>query len=502
MAELYLAEELMCSICLEPFKEPVTTPCGHNFCSSCLDETWVVQGPSYRCPQCRAEYRVRPQLQKNTVLCAVVEQFLQAEQARTPADDWTPPARSAASSSDTQVACDHCLKEMAVKTCLVCMASFCQEHLRPHIDSPYFQDHPLQPPVRDLLRRKCPQHNRLRELFCPEHSECICHMCLVEHKTCSPKLLSQASADLENKLRHKLSVMHSHINGATKALDEVKSKQQSVQDSIKRKMEQLRQEYVEIRAVVDAAEASSWRKLKEEENRVYGKLDTIYKVLLKKKNEMQSLKAEVELILVKGDEFEFLENKLRHKLSVMHSHINGATKALDEVKSKQQSVQDSMKRKMEQLRQEYVEIKAVVDAAEASSWRKLKEEENRVYGKLDTIYKVLLKKRNEMQSLKAEAELILIKGDEFEFLEKAAKLQEESTKPVFIPKIELDHDLIKGIYQGAVDLKRELKLSLKQVQEKKTQEHSGSDTPLTANTQFWELVPLCARQVPHHFYPL
>lgn len=58
--------------------------------------------------------------------------------------------------------------------------------------------------------------------------------------------------------------------------------------------------------------------------------------------------------------------------------------------------------------------------------------------------------------------------------QKAAKLQGESTKPVFIPKIELDHDLIKGIYQGAVDLKRELKLSLKQVQEKKTQEHSGS----------------------------
>lgn len=76
-----------------------------------------------------------------------------------------------------------------------------------------------------------------------------------------------------------------------------------------------------------------------------------------------------------------------------------------------------MKRKMEQLRQEYVEIRAVVDAAEASSWRKLKEEENRVYGKLDTIYKVLLKKRNEMQSLKAEVELILVKGDEFEFLE-------------------------------------------------------------------------------------
>ncbi|XP_052050222.1 E3 ubiquitin/ISG15 ligase TRIM25 [Apodemus sylvaticus] len=365
MAELFpLAEELSCSICLEPFKEPVTTPCGHNFCRSCLDETWIVQGPPYRCPQCRTVYQLCPKLHKNTVLCAVVEQFLQAEQARTPVDDWTPPARSAASSAATQVACDHCLKEIAVKTCLVCMASFCQEHLRPHIDSPAFQDHPLQPPVRDLLRRKCSQHNRLRELFCPEHGECICHICLVEHKTCSPTLLSQASTDLEMKLRH--------------------------------------------------------------------------------------------------------------KLTIMYSHINGATKALEDVRSKQKSVQDSMKRKMEQLRQEYVEIKAIIDSAETSSTRKLKEEEKRVCGKLDTIYQVLLKKRSEMQNLKAEVELILAKGDEFEFLEKAAKLQGESTKPVFIPKIDLDHDLIKGTYQGALDLKGELKVSLKQIQEKKAEEYHGS----------------------------
>lgn len=76
-----------------------------------------------------------------------------------------------------------------------------------------------------------------------------------------------------------------------------------------------------------------------------------------------------------------------------------------------------MKRKMLQLRQEYLEMKAVIDAAETSSTHKLKEEEKRVYGKLDTIYQVLLKKKNEMQNLKAEVELILAKGDEFEFLE-------------------------------------------------------------------------------------
>ncbi|XP_012521159.1 PREDICTED: E3 ubiquitin/ISG15 ligase TRIM25 [Propithecus coquereli] len=366
MAELCpLAEELSCSICLEPFKEPVTTPCGHNFCGSCLSETWAVQGAPYLCPHCRAVYQTRPQLHKNTVLCAVVEQFLQAELAReAPADGWTPPARAAAPSPGAWVACDHCLKEAAVKTCLVCMASFCQEHLRPHLDSPAFQDHPLQPPVGDLLRRKCPQHNRLREFFCREHSECICHICLVEHKACSPVPLSQASADLETKLRHKITVMYSQINGASRALEDVRARQQDVRATINKKVEQLRQEYMEMKALIEASEATQTRKMKEEEKRVNGKFDAIYQALLKRKGEIQKLKEELELGLTKGDEFEFLE--------------------------------------------------------------------------------------------------------------KASKLQGISTKPVYVTKVELNHELMKGVQQSTIDLKNELKRCLRQLQERKHEEHTGS----------------------------
>ncbi|XP_037665210.1 E3 ubiquitin/ISG15 ligase TRIM25 [Choloepus didactylus] len=369
MAELVpLADELSCSICLEPFKVPVTTPCGHNFCASCLDETWSVQGAPFRCPQCRAVYRTRPQLQKNTVLCAVVEQFLQVELAREAVPDGgTPPARLVERSPPSPVACDHCLKAAATKTCLVCMASFCEEHLRPHLDSPVFRDHPLQPPIRDLLRRKCPQHNRLRDFFCPEHGECICHICLVEHKGCSPAPLSQASADLETKLKNKLSTMCSQINGASRALDDVRARQQDVREAANRKLEQLRHEYVEMKAVIDASEANSSRKIKEEEKRVSSKFDGIYQVLLKKKSEIQSLKEEIELALAKGDEFDFLE--------------------------------------------------------------------------------------------------------------KASKLQEISTKSVYIPKVELNHELIKSIYQDTLDLKNELKGHIRKSQEKKPEEFTIPGDP-------------------------
>uniref|UniRef100_A0A8C5G0R3 Uncharacterized protein n=1 Tax=Gouania willdenowi TaxID=441366 RepID=A0A8C5G0R3_GOUWI len=41
----------LCSICLEVFTDPVTTPCGHNFCESCISKHWDTS-VDYKCPIC------------------------------------------------------------------------------------------------------------------------------------------------------------------------------------------------------------------------------------------------------------------------------------------------------------------------------------------------------------------------------------------------------------------------------------------------------------------
>ncbi|KFR17448.1 Tripartite motif-containing protein 65, partial [Opisthocomus hoazin] len=38
-----LEEKLVCSICLELFRVPVTLPCGHNFCKHCISNHWHKQ---------------------------------------------------------------------------------------------------------------------------------------------------------------------------------------------------------------------------------------------------------------------------------------------------------------------------------------------------------------------------------------------------------------------------------------------------------------------------
>ncbi|NXU45180.1 TRI65 protein, partial [Drymodes brunneopygia] len=72
-----LEEKLVCSICLELFRVPVTLPCGHNFCKRCISDHWDKQkqatDASYTCPDCRRIFERCPELEKNVTLYSVVE---------------------------------------------------------------------------------------------------------------------------------------------------------------------------------------------------------------------------------------------------------------------------------------------------------------------------------------------------------------------------------------------------------------------------------------------
>ncbi|KAJ1183720.1 hypothetical protein NDU88_000534 [Pleurodeles waltl] len=60
-----LQDEATCSICLEYFTDPVTIDCGHNFCRSCITQSWGGRDGDSPCPQCRgiSGRRLRPNRQ-------------------------------------------------------------------------------------------------------------------------------------------------------------------------------------------------------------------------------------------------------------------------------------------------------------------------------------------------------------------------------------------------------------------------------------------------------
>ncbi|CAM5158626.1 unnamed protein product [Eretmochelys imbricata] len=67
-----LQDEATCPVCLEYFKDPVITNCGHNFCRACIAQHWEGTDTATSCPQCRDTVQQR-NLRPNRQLANVVE---------------------------------------------------------------------------------------------------------------------------------------------------------------------------------------------------------------------------------------------------------------------------------------------------------------------------------------------------------------------------------------------------------------------------------------------
>ncbi|KAM6403467.1 E3 ubiquitin/ISG15 ligase TRIM25 [Rhynochetos jubatus] len=305
-----LEEELTCSICLCLFSSPVTVPCGHNFCASCLELSWAGLSGNFSCPQCRATFAGRPQLQKNTVLCRVVEQlqgYTGAGAEEEAAAGGCGAEAAGCGEEAAPVYCDSCQQAPAVQTCLTCTASFCPEHLRPHQDSPAFRDHQLCPPLRDLQQRKCPRHNKLFEFFCSQHGSCICSLCLLGHKLCHTSPLQMAKTNAESVLKKRLMELHNRSERAAQAMKTVKTNQSQIAETASRKKDLIRNEFSEIKALIEERENQTLKTIADEEKRVCNKFDYIYGVLGSKKNEIQSLRDQIEMALTESDDILFLK---------------------------------------------------------------------------------------------------------------------------------------------------------------------------------------------------
>uniref|UniRef100_A0A672PEG5 RING-type domain-containing protein n=1 Tax=Sinocyclocheilus grahami TaxID=75366 RepID=A0A672PEG5_SINGR len=87
MAEAILGDhdQYSCSICLELLRDPVTIPCGHSYCMSCINECWNTndQKGKYRCPQCRHTFNSKPPLNRSTVLAEIMEKLRSTESAQS-----------------------------------------------------------------------------------------------------------------------------------------------------------------------------------------------------------------------------------------------------------------------------------------------------------------------------------------------------------------------------------------------------------------------------------
>uniref|UniRef100_A0A8C1LWY3 E3 ubiquitin-protein ligase Midline-1 n=1 Tax=Cyprinus carpio TaxID=7962 RepID=A0A8C1LWY3_CYPCA len=210
-----LESELTCPICLELFEDPLLLPCAHSLCFNCAHRILVSHCPSFdesskpysafQCPTCRYVITLDQQgldgLKRNVTLQNIIDRFQKAslsgpnspsETRRCSRDPFPSVAVDdgrVMSSPCEPVQCQFCEQDPpqeAVKTCVTCEVSYCQECLRAtHPNKKPFTGHRLTEPVPDSRLRglACPEHGEEKvNMYCVTDEQLICSLCkLVGH---------------------------------------------------------------------------------------------------------------------------------------------------------------------------------------------------------------------------------------------------------------------------------------------------------------------------------
>ncbi|KAM9322266.1 E3 ubiquitin/ISG15 ligase TRIM25-like [Pholidichthys leucotaenia] len=171
-ASAVIAEEtLRCSICLTVFTKPVSIPCGHNFCFKCITDYWDNLDGLFKCPVCIQKFDCKPMLRVNVVIAEMVETLNKSvlEKSSGPVEQ----------EGNGNMFCGVCTgtNVPAVKSCLVCLKSYCQIHLEPHQRIPAMKRHKLIDPVNNLENRTCKDHSEVLVLFCRTDQMFVCESC-------------------------------------------------------------------------------------------------------------------------------------------------------------------------------------------------------------------------------------------------------------------------------------------------------------------------------------
>ncbi|XP_062850540.1 tripartite motif-containing protein 16-like [Trichomycterus rosablanca] len=245
-------DEFSCPICLDTLKDPVTTSCGHSFCMVCINNCWDQAGDkrTYSCPQCRQTFTPRPVVSKNIILAEILEKLKMRE------------SQVSLPTGPEDVECDFCTgrKYKAVKSCLVCLASYCETHLQPHYESSAFKKHKLVKASRRLQEQICSQHDKLLEVYCCTDQQCICMLCTMDdhkgHDTISAaaertekqKQLLKIQRKFQEKIQNRekelyelINAVESHKHSAQTAVKNIERICTKLMNSIRRRCSEVKE---------------------------------------------------------------------------------------------------------------------------------------------------------------------------------------------------------------------------------------------------------------------
>ncbi|XP_049453534.1 tripartite motif-containing protein 16-like [Epinephelus fuscoguttatus] len=339
-------ETFSCSICLDLLKDPVTIPCGHSYCMNCIKTHWDGEDGKkiYSCPQCRQSFTPRPVLVKNTMLAVLVEELKKTGLQFAPADHCYAGAED--------VACDVCTgrKLKALKSCLVCLVSFCEKHLQPHYESSAFEKHKLVEPSKKLQENICSRHDEVMKIFCRTDQQCICYLCSMdEHKGHDTVSAAAERTERQRELEVSRQNIQQGIQDREKDVKLLQQEVEAISRSADKAVEDSEKIFTELIRLMEERRSDVKQKVRWQQETEVSRVKELQEKLEQEITELKRKDAELEQLSHTEDRNQFLHNypslsalsESTHSSSINIrplSYFEDVTAAVSEVRDKLQDV--------------------------------------------------------------------------------------------------------------------------------------------------------------------
>ncbi|KAI4904996.1 hypothetical protein NFI96_023499, partial [Prochilodus magdalenae] len=338
-------DQFVCPVCLDLLKDPVTTPCGHNFCMVCINGCWDQddQGGVYSCPQCRETFAPRPVLRRNNMMVEMLEKMKKSPELQAAAP---PPAEPYAGPGDVE--CDFCTgrKLKAIKSCLACVASLCEAHLKPHLEIPALIKHKLVEASTRLQEKICSQHDKLMEIYCRTDQSYICYLCTMhEHKGHDTVATVAERAGKQSELKEVQRRSQQRLQENEKKLQELKQTINTIKSSAQTAVEDSERIFTELIRSIERKRSEVMKLIRDQERNQLGQTEELLEELEQEIDDLKRRNAELEQLEHTEDHIQFLQSFQSLRVSsgcedlpsiTFHQHLSfdGVRKSVSELKER------------------------------------------------------------------------------------------------------------------------------------------------------------------------
>ncbi|XP_075937724.1 tripartite motif-containing protein 16 [Anarhichas minor] len=257
------------------------------------------------------------------------------------------------------VVCDSCIESpcRALKSCLTCLVSYCEAHLRPHLENPKFHNHRLVEPLRDIERRTCESHKWPLELFCCADECCVCQDCVTEeHKGHNTVPVVEARSRIEKELREKQSEMVKTVTAGENAINKLQLNTVSIEHSVTEVRAVIESQFEELQAVVERAKREVTEILEGEEKQALRQAEGIRVHLEQRCTELKKTQGQMEKLSKNKNDVDFLQEYSEWKKEATDISLPGVYIGLtDRLNSFSRVIVDSTQELCAMLVSSYIE---------------------------------------------------------------------------------------------------------------------------------------------------